>query len=673
MMDEVLVGKRLEGRYEIQALIGEGGMANVYKGLDVLENRAVAIKILKPEFRDNEELVRRFKNESRAISVLNHPNIVKVYDINVADRLQYIIMEYIDGITLKEYIEQRSEPLTYKETVHFISQVLLALQHAHDKGIVHRDIKPQNIMLLEDGKVKVMDFGIARLARSESHTATDQAIGSVHYISPEQAKGDLTDPRADIYSLGITMYEMLTATLPFESDNAVSIAIKQISDEAKPILEVNPSVPEGLAAIVNKAMAKDPRKRYQSALDMLRDIEEFKRNPSIKFEYDYLAPVAPTRYMGKIMSQNSNGRKTSTKGKGSASSKGKKRRSLLIPIVGGVTLVVLIISVIMVINIFQNSGNPLFGKVETIELPNFVGMQESEAKTILQQEQYRLLRVDYITEFDQDKAAGEVLIQNTSPKTVKATQKVTLTVNKGTELVTIPEEILGMNRKEATQTILNLGLKPYVVVKENESATKGLVFDTNPAVGSQVENRSDQTVTIYIAGSKMENQVVVPDLVGLESMDAARELLAGQGLSLSTIYKEEYSDAPAGSIIAQLPEAGTPTFRYGTVRVTISKGSEAPPEPTLEYTTVPNLYGMEFGSASSTAAASGLSVAKTGDVYSSLPAGQIVSQSPGAGDSVPKGTVIGVQVSKGADPGTPSSTAPPASSTEPPAGSEGGG
>ena len=231
-----LIGKKLDGRYQLEELIGSGGMANVYKATDLLENRLVAVKILREECRGNEDLVRRFKNESKAISVLDHPNIVKVYDVSVTDKLQFIVMEYIDGITLKEYMEYRAQPLTYKETLHFITQVLAALQHAHEKGIVHRDIKPQNIMLLADSTIKVMDFGIARFSRSENQTMTDKAIGSVHYISPEQAKGDTTDAKADIYSVGVMMYEMLSGKLPFESDSPVSVAIKQIADTATPAL-----------------------------------------------------------------------------------------------------------------------------------------------------------------------------------------------------------------------------------------------------------------------------------------------------------------------------------------------------------------------------------------------------------------------------------------------------
>ena len=226
-----LIGKRLDGRYQIESLVGMGGMANVYRGTDTRTGNAIAVKVLKEEFLDNEELVRRFKNESKAISILNHPNIVKVYDVSVTDRLQYIVMEYVDGITLKEYLKQRGGALTWKETVHFATQVLSALQHAHSKGIIHRDVKPQNIMLLADGSIKMMDFGIARFSRAQSQTVSDKAIGSVHYISPEQAKGDKTDARTDIYSVGVMLFEMLTGRLPFEAENAISVAMKQIQSD----------------------------------------------------------------------------------------------------------------------------------------------------------------------------------------------------------------------------------------------------------------------------------------------------------------------------------------------------------------------------------------------------------------------------------------------------------
>lgn len=284
MEKDTNIGQMLDNRYEITELIGVGGMADVYKGKDIVDNKIVAIKILKTEFSDNEEFLSRFRNESKAISLLSHPNIVKIYDVGFSENLQYIIMEYIDGITLKEYIE-KEKALNWKDAVHFMIQILRALQHAHENGIVHRDIKPQNIMMLDDGTIKVMDFGIAKFSRETGKTATDQAIGSVHYISPEQAKGEATDEKSDIYSVGVMLYEMLTGQKPFDSDNSVSIAVMNINDIPKRPRAVNPNVPAGLEEIILKAMEKNPLDRYQSASEMIKDIERFKANPEISFGY----------------------------------------------------------------------------------------------------------------------------------------------------------------------------------------------------------------------------------------------------------------------------------------------------------------------------------------------------------------------------------------------------
>ncbi|MEG1863648.1 MAG: protein kinase, partial [Oscillospiraceae bacterium] len=283
-MENNYIGRRLDERYEIVSLIGVGGMSNVYKAIDLQSSTVVAIKVLKQEFFDNDELVRRFKNESKAISLLNNPNIIKVLDVNITEKEKYIVVEYIDGITLKEYIENR-KVLTWQETIQFTGTILSAIGHAHENGIIHRDLKPQNVMLLRDGTLKIMDFGIARLSTANQKTVTDKAIGSVHYISPEQVRGKNTDSRSDIYSIGIMMYEMLTGTLPFKSETAVSVAMQQLSDIAVRPTQIVPSIPQGLEQIVIKAISKDADKRYQTASEMLRDLNEFKTNPAIIFDY----------------------------------------------------------------------------------------------------------------------------------------------------------------------------------------------------------------------------------------------------------------------------------------------------------------------------------------------------------------------------------------------------
>ncbi|HEX3027559.1 MAG TPA: protein kinase, partial [Clostridia bacterium] len=333
------IGKKLDGRYEVQEIIGVGGMAVVYKAYDCIDDRTVAVKILKDEYLTNEEFRRRFKNESKAVAVLSHPNIVKVYDVSFGEKFQYIVMEFIDGITLKEYIDQQKN-LTWKEALHFTVQILRALQHAHDRGIVHRDIKPQNIMMLEDGTIKVTDFGIARFAHSETRTMTDKAIGSVHYISPEQARGGYTDEKSDIYSVGVMLFEMLTGELPFEADSAVSVAIMQLQQNPKQPREINPDIPEGLEEITLRAMQKDPAQRYASASAMLDDIEEFKRNPSAHFEYKYFVDESPTKYVDAI---NKIKKTEEPEGK-----KQKAKKAHAIPILSGIAAALLLIALIVV-------------------------------------------------------------------------------------------------------------------------------------------------------------------------------------------------------------------------------------------------------------------------------------------------------------------------------------
>ena len=379
------IGKKLDGRYEIRELIGVGGMANVYKAYDVVEARTVAVKILREEYMNNDEFMRRFRNESRAISLLDHPNIVKVYDVIFSNRIQSIVMEYIDGITLKDYIDQE-KVLRWKEAVHFTVQILRALQHAHDKGIVHRDIKPHNIMLLSDGTIKITDFGIARFSRSTTKTITDKAIGSVHYISPEQASGAFTDARSDIYSLGVMMFEMLTGKLPFEADTLVSVAIKQIQSQPTLPRSINPDIPEGLEEIVMRAMQKDADKRYQSAAEMLHDIDEFKRNPAIVFSYKYEQPPQ-VHIQNELRHQRA---EQQTGGEQQPMKKEKKpsrrpsqqnqqsddsyeRKPLpVVPVMAGIAFAFLLAACAFIGMLFM--VNKPFEQVENVKVPDLVGM-----------------------------------------------------------------------------------------------------------------------------------------------------------------------------------------------------------------------------------------------------------------------------------------------------------
>ena len=494
-----LIGRKLDGRYLIESLIGVGGMANVYKGRDIRTGNEIAVKVLKEEFLGNEELVRRFKNESKAISILDHPNIVKVYDVSVTDQLQYIVMEYIDGITLKEYLKQRGGALTWKEVVHFATQVLSALEHAHSKGIVHRDVKPQNIMLQADGSIKMMDFGIARFSRAQSQTISDKAIGSVHYISPEQAKGDHTDARTDIYSVGVMLYEMLSGKLPFDGTGTVSIAIMQISEKPKPLAEVAPNVPEGLRQITEKAMEKDPAARYQSAAEMLAAIKAFKQNPSIRFEYEYNTQDSPSKTINKVVSGTKSGISTQQarragaptaggkgKGKGVRNTKSraavKEKSFSVLPIFFGMAVAFVIGAAILVYLIFTNSTNPLFSNRANVQLIDFVGMTEDEFRN---SEYFTLLDPDIVQEYNSTYPAGTIFQQSPAAgRTVKEQQKITLKVSLGTEYITLPD-VAGNDKDTAKQTLNDLGVSVVTKRETNDSVGEGTVIRTDPAAGNR--------------------------------------------------------------------------------------------------------------------------------------------------------------------------------------------
>lgn len=583
-----LIGKRLDGRYLIQSLVGVGGMANVYRGVDEKTGNAIAVKVLKEEFLDNEELVRRFKNESKAISILDHPNIVKVYDVSVTDKLQYIVMEYVDGITLKEYLKQRGGALTWKETVHFATQVLGALQHAHSKGIIHRDVKPQNIMLLADGSIKMMDFGIARFSRAQSQTVSDKAIGSVHYISPEQAKGDRTDARTDIYSVGVMLYEMLSGRLPFDGDGAVSIAIMQISDKAKPLAQVASNVPEGLRQITEKAMEKDPAQRYQSAQEMLNAIEEFKRNPSARFEYEYRnTQDNPQKNINRVMNNTktvANGsnirtgdaRRTGTSNPGRSKS-GKKARKdkkpfSVLPIFFGMAVAFVIGAAILIYLIFTNSSNLLFSNRDDVTIINFVGMTLDEYRA---SEYNTLLKLQQAEEYNSTYPAGTIIRQNPKAgRTVKEGQKITLTVSLGTQYVTIPET-KNMVASDAEQTLKDMGLNVLQKPMQDNTVANGAVIYTSPAAGDTVEG--DSTVILYVSRAVISNTNYVPSVTGKTLDDAKNDLKV---LNFSVRVIEQASEEPAGTVLSQTPAAGTEARVSSIITLTVSTGVPETPAET---------------------------------------------------------------------------------------------
>ncbi len=574
MMDKY-VGKRLDGRYEIKEIIGVGGMAYVYKAYDNIDNRTVAVKILKEEYLQNEEFTRRFKNESKAIAILSHPNIVKVYDVSFGDKMQYIVMEYIDGITLKEYIEGQAE-FKWKEAVHFTVQILRALQHAHDKGIVHRDIKPQNIMLLPDGTIKVADFGIARFSRQDIRTtrSNDKAIGSVHYISPEQARGEITDEKADIYSVGVMLYEMLTGKLPFEADSAVSVAIMQMQSEAQPPRQINAAIPEGLEDITIKAMQKDTSKRYQSAAEMLYDIDEFKKNPSIHFEYKYFVDDSPTRYMDTISKVRGNepvkGKATGRATVQEIDETEEKKPFPIIPVLCAVVGAFLLAAVIFV---FVVMGDKFFtNNSEQVEVPNFVNMTLDEISNNPQYMEWFTFETP--NEQFSDKPLGTVLDQSLEAgiSVKKGVKSIQLTVSKGQNMVQIPN-VVEQHRDAAQAALENAGFVVKYTTDFSDVIAKDFIISLSPAMYPEKMVYGSEITMVVSSGTTPIEPVPVPDVKNL-SKDQAISQLTAAGFTVADTDITYVDDAtvPADTVLWQSVEPETPTAPGTAIQLRISTG-----------------------------------------------------------------------------------------------------
>ncbi len=563
------IGKKLEGRYEIRELVGVGGMANVYKGYDVAENRPVAIKILRDEFMDNEEFLHRFRNEFRAISLLNHPNIVQVYDVSFTNKIQCIVMEYIDGITLKEYIEQE-KVLRWKEAVHFTIQILRGLQHAHDRGIVHRDIKPQNIMLLSDGTIKITDFGIARFSRSSTNTITTKAIGSVHYISPEQASGGNTDARTDLYSIGVLLFEMLTGKLPFEADSPVSVAILQIQSTPTLPTEINPSIPKGLEEIIMKAMQKDGARRYQSAAEMLRDIDSFKKDPSIVFEYRYLETESVEDRIQKQISKGASESDMKRRKNNQQEEEEYERKPLpLVPVMFGIAMAFVIGCAAFIVMLFME--NKPFEVKPDVVVPNLLGevyekidknkMYSGDIKIVLESS-------DYNSEYSE----GEIYHQIPSPNTVlKQGATVKVKVSLGENIITV-KDYTNRDSADVFRELNKEGIQYEEMSAFSNDIPKGHVIRTEPAATEEFS--TEEIMIVYVSQGPQESKVSVPPLEGLD-LNTAKSLLMSYRLRIANIKEvsaRNYPGKEPGTIVKQSPAEGTMVMAGSSVDVMVIEG-----------------------------------------------------------------------------------------------------
>lgn len=555
-MDRFL-GKRIDGRYEINELVGSGGMASVYKAYDIIDERIVAIKILKEEFVANDEFKRRFKNESKAIAVLSHPNIVKVFDVSFGDVLQYIVMEFCDGITLKEYIKQKGV-IDWEEAAYFTAQILKALQHAHEKGIIHRDIKPQNIILMRDGTLKVADFGIARFSRSEQKTITDKAIGSVHYISPEQARGNATDGKSDIYSVGVLLYEMTTGKLPFQADSAVSVAIMQLQNEPVKPTEINNLIPKGLEQIILSAMQKEPSNRYPTAFDMLRDVEEIRRDPYLQFNHSFSAAVSSSE---KVVEDEYNFNNAYREHSGYEQRAKKEKGSKVIPVLASVAAVFVVVIVGLACWFFLGGSN------ETIECPDFVGMTISEIRA---NSDYDDLQIEVEESNNSEYEVGEVFKQSPEAgKNIKSKSRILLYVSLGGEKIKIPD-CEKLEYSEAKEALEEYGFVVKKVTRNDEEIAKDCVIKSYPAA-NEVASAGDE-ITLYVSLGPEQIDVTVPDLVGMYS-ESAKQKILDSGLKIGDVI-QVYDSAAEGVVVSQYPRAYSDAVLDDVVTIYVSKGAE---------------------------------------------------------------------------------------------------
>ena len=549
------IGKMLDDRYEILEVIGEGGMAIVYRALDHRLNRDVAVKIMRDEMAADEEFRRRFCTESHAVAMLSHPNIVAVYDVSHNDNVEYIVMELVDGITLKQYIERKGV-VAWKEVVHFTKQISKALAHAHERGIIHRDIKPQNIMLLRDGTIKVGDFGIAAL-ENEVYENNGEAIGSIHYIAPEQARGECPDARSDIYSLGVMMYEMLTGGLPFTGNTLGEIAVQHMNAKPVPPHEKNPEIPLELERITLKAMSAELSERYQSANELLSDLEAFIHTPvTIDGESaDYENPdVKPVRSSTELSRERYR----------------LRRRSGVVSFMSG-TFGLLVLAVALFAFLWNFWLKDVFSPAERIALPNFEGSNYESIINNTELSSMYKFNVIYISDdsvepgivISQSPAAGRSMM--VTPSGIE----VDLTVNAGVSLTSVPD-VLNTDYRDAMRNLRAAGFNVEIENAASDSYTKDYVIATSPVAGEQLSSGS--TVYITVSAGPEIQYVSMPNLVG-STEDSAISRIESSNLSYGGSDRV-VSDYEVGTVIDQSISSSESVAEHTKVYLTVSSGPQ---------------------------------------------------------------------------------------------------
>ncbi|MCR5664416.1 MAG: Stk1 family PASTA domain-containing Ser/Thr kinase [Oscillospiraceae bacterium] len=555
------IGRMLDNRYEILDVIGEGGMALVYKALDHRLNRYIAVKIMRDEMAADEDFRRRFCAESQAVAMLSHPNIVAVYDVSHSDELEYIVMELINGITLKQYMDRRGL-LGWKETAHFSAQIARALAHAHERGIIHRDIKPQNIMLLRDGTIKVADFGIAAL-ENELQENDGQTVGSIHYIAPEQARGELPDARSDIYSLGVVMYEMMTGRIPYTGDTLGEIAVKQMNAVPTPIREINPELPEELERIIGKAMSPKLDVRYQSATELAEDLEALsKAGAEPKEENEETAEVSvpdvtPVRSVSELPKEKYARR---------------RRRASRVSFLSGAFLLILL-AIWIFSFLWKYWIEDIFAPVERIVMPSFIDMDAD----VLENDPDLTSRFNFIVECDYDPDSGKRIVVEQDPEPGRSVMVVPsgivvrLKARVSDELVRVPD-LSNRNYIDALHELERLGLRGEVENVQSSSVMNDYVIATSPAAGEKLSPGS--VVYVQVSIGPEIRYVEMPNLIGL-SLSAAQEKLESAKLFLDETSTEYVaSNQDSGTVVGQNPAAFTQCEEHSRVTLQISLGQQ---------------------------------------------------------------------------------------------------